>query len=113
MQETQVQSLGWERSPGEGNGTSDEISNMIELPEKLSKNWYTRQYYGTVAHNSKAVYQKYMGWYDANPVNLNPLTPTESAKKWVEYLGDVDEVPVAVDTIVVSVQHSAEINRKS
>lgn len=72
--------------------TSDEISNMIELPESLAKNWYTRQYYGTVAHNSKAVYQKYMGWYDANPVNLNPLTPTESAQKWVEYLGDTDEV---------------------
>lgn len=72
--------------------TSDEISNMIELPEKLAKNWYTRQYYGTVAHNSKAVYQRYMGWYDANPVNLDPLTPTESAKKWVEYMGDTDEV---------------------
>ena len=72
--------------------TSDEISNMIKLPDKLAKNWYTRQYYGTVAHNSKAVYQKFMGWYDANPVNLNPLTPTDSAKKWVEYLGDVDEV---------------------
>ena len=72
--------------------TSDEISNMIELPEELAKNWYTRQYYGTVAHNSKAVSQKYMGWYDANPVNLDPLTPGESAEKWVEYLGDVDEV---------------------
>ncbi|MBQ7123279.1 MAG: MBL fold metallo-hydrolase [Oscillospiraceae bacterium] len=72
--------------------TSDEISNMIKLPEALEKNWYTRQYYGTVAHNSKAVYQKFMGWYDANPVNLNPLEPSESAKKWVEYLGDVDEV---------------------
>ena len=70
--------------------TSDEISNMIQLPGALAKNWYTRQYYGTVAHNSKAVYQRFMGWYDANPVNLNPLTPTESAKKWVEYLGDVD-----------------------
>lgn len=66
--------------------TSDEISNMIELPEELAKNWYTRQYYGTVAHNSKAVYQKYMGWYDANPVNLNPLTPSESAEKWMEYM---------------------------
>lgn len=72
--------------------TSDEISNMIELPEALAKVWYTRQYYGTLSHNSKAVYQKYMGWYDANPVNLNPLTPSESAKKWVEYLGDVDAV---------------------
>ncbi len=72
--------------------TSDEISNLIHLPENLEKNWYTRQYYGTVAHNSKAVYQKYMGWYDANPVNLNPLAPTESAKKYVQYMGDTDEV---------------------
>lgn len=72
--------------------TSDEIANMIELPDNLNKVWYTRQYYGTVAHNAKAVYQKYMGWYDGNPVNLNPLTPSDSAKKWVEYLGDTDEV---------------------
>ena len=71
--------------------TSDEISNMIQLPPELAKNWYTRQYYGTVPHDAKAVYQKYMGWYDANPVHLNPLEPTESAAKWVEYLGDVDE----------------------
>ncbi len=66
--------------------TSNEISNMITLPLALAKNWYTRQYYGTIAHNSKAVYQKYMGWYDANPVHLNPLTPEESAKKWADYL---------------------------
>lgn len=72
--------------------TYDEISNMITLPESLEKNWYTRQYYGTVAHNAKAVYQKYMGWYDANPVNLNPLTPSDSAKKYVEYMGDTGEV---------------------
>ena len=45
-----------------------------------------------MAHNAKAVYQKFMGWYDSNPVHLNPLTPTDSAKKWVEYLGDVDKV---------------------
>ncbi len=72
--------------------TSDEISNMIKLPDKLNKIWYTRQYYGTVSHNSKAVYQKFMGWYDSNPVNLNPLMPTESAKKWVEYMRDVGKV---------------------
>lgn len=72
--------------------TADEISNMIRLPEELEKVWYTRQYYGTLKHNSRAVYQKYMGWYDANPVHLDPLEPTESAKKWVEYLGDTDEV---------------------
>ncbi len=74
--------------------TSNEISNMITLPSGLEENWYTRQYYGTVAHNSKAVYQKYMGWYDANPVNLHPLTPEESATKWIEYtaLASVDEM---------------------
>ncbi len=71
---------------------SEEISNMIKLPPQLDKVWYTRQYYGTVAHNSRAVYQRYMGFYDANPVNLNPLPISESAKKWVEYLGDTDEV---------------------
>ncbi|HWR38463.1 MAG TPA: alkyl sulfatase dimerization domain-containing protein [Patescibacteria group bacterium] len=72
--------------------TSDEISNMIALSEAMQKVWYTRPYYGTVAHNSKAVYQKYMGWYDANPVHLNPLTPSDRAKKFVEYLGDKNEV---------------------
>ena len=72
--------------------TPHEISNMIELPEALYKVWYTRQYYGTLSHNVRAVYQKYLGFYDANPVNLNPLAPEETAKKWVEYLGDVDKV---------------------
>ena len=66
--------------------TSTEIARKLKLPEALEKNWYTRQYYGTVAHNSKAVYQKYMGWYDANPINLNKLTPAESGKKWIEYV---------------------------
>ena len=66
--------------------TSTEIADMIKLPPALEKNWYTRQYYGTLKHDAKAVYQKYMGWYDANPINLDKLTPEESAKKWTEYL---------------------------
>lgn len=72
--------------------TSNEIARMIALPAALEKNWYTRQYYGTVSHNAKAVYQKYMGWYDANPVHLAALPPAESARKFVEYFGDVDAV---------------------
>lgn len=72
--------------------TSTEIAEKIKLPDALDKVWYTRQYYGTLIHNSKAVYQKYMGWYDANPINLNLMTPEKSAKKLVEYLGDVSEV---------------------
>ena len=72
--------------------TADEIANMIALPAALEKNWYTRQYYGTVAHNAKAVYQKYMGFYDANPVHLHPLPQADAAQKFVEYFGDVDAV---------------------
>ena len=72
--------------------TETEIAEMIRLPEALEKVWYTRQYYGTVSHNSKAVYEKYMGWYDGNPVHLAELTPSDYAKKLVEYLGDADAV---------------------
>ena len=72
--------------------TSTEVAAMLTLPEKLEKVWYTQPYYGTLAHNAKAVYQKYLGWYDANPVNLNPLPPSDTAKKLVEYLGSTDAV---------------------
>lgn len=72
--------------------TSTEIANMMELPDELNKIWYTRQYYGTLKHNVKAVYQKYMGWYDENPIHLDELEPTEYSKKLVEYLGDTDKV---------------------
>lgn len=72
--------------------TETEIAQKIALPAELEKVWYTRQYYGTLTHNAKAVYQKYMGWYDANPVHLDELAPTDYAKKLVEYLGDADRV---------------------
>lgn len=72
--------------------TSTEIADMIELPDDLNKIWYTRQYYGTLKNNVKAVYQKYMGWYDANPIHLDELQPTGYSKKLVEYLGDTDKV---------------------
>lgn len=72
--------------------TSTEISHMLKLPGDLDRYWYNRPYYGTVSHNAKAVYQKYMGWYDANPVDLNPLTPEDTAKKLVEYLGSTERV---------------------
>ncbi|MCL2085308.1 MAG: MBL fold metallo-hydrolase, partial [Oscillospiraceae bacterium] len=72
--------------------TSEEIAEMIQLPDDLDQQWYTRPYYGTYKHNSKAVYQKYMGWYNGNPAYLDPIPPTESAKKFVEYMGDPNEV---------------------
>ncbi len=72
--------------------TETEIASMISLPEDLEKVWYTRQYYGTLKHNVKAVYQKYMGWYDGNPVHLDELEPSAYAKKLVEYMKDTDQV---------------------
>ncbi len=67
--------------------TMTEIAEMIKLPEKLDQDWALRGYYGSVSHDVKAIYQKYLGWYDSNPANLNPLPPEESAKKYIEYMG--------------------------
>jgi alkyl sulfatase BDS1-like metallo-beta-lactamase superfamily hydrolase len=67
--------------------TPREIAEQVKLPPSLANEWSARGYYGTLSHNTKAVYQKYMGWYDANPANLNPLPPAESAKHAVEYMG--------------------------
>ncbi|WP_166362220.1 alkyl/aryl-sulfatase [Pseudomonas akapageensis] len=67
--------------------TGEEIAEAIKLPPELDQFWPNRGYYGTVKHNAKAVYQRYMGWYDANPVNLDKLPPVPAAKKYVEYMG--------------------------
>ncbi|GAA5183451.1 alkyl sulfatase dimerization domain-containing protein [Niveibacterium umoris] len=67
--------------------TGEEISEMIKLPPELDKFWPNRGYYGSLRHNSRAVYQRYMGWYNGNPANLNNLPPEQSAKKYVEYMG--------------------------
>jgi alkyl sulfatase BDS1-like metallo-beta-lactamase superfamily hydrolase len=65
----------------------EEIAETIKLPEELSREWYNRDFYGTVRHNSKAVYQFYLGWWDGNPANYNKLPETEAAKSYVEYMG--------------------------
>ncbi|MEK5392914.1 alkyl sulfatase dimerization domain-containing protein [Margalitia sp. FSL K6-0131] len=72
--------------------TLEEVGRMVTLPESLSSEWYNSSFYGTVNHNSKAVYQKYMGWYNGNPVDLNKLFPEESAKKYVEFMGGEEAV---------------------
>jgi alkyl sulfatase BDS1-like metallo-beta-lactamase superfamily hydrolase len=72
--------------------TAPEIAERLELPESLANEWGNRGYYGTVRHNAKAIYQKYLGWYDDNPANLDPLPPTEAAKKYVAYMGGADAV---------------------
>lgn len=70
--------------------TMDEISNMIVLPESLQKYWYTHGFYGQIYMGVKATYQRYLGFYDANPINLKRLPPEEEAKYITEYMGGAD-----------------------
>ncbi len=72
--------------------TSEEIAETIKLPAELENNWSTRGYYGTLRHNSRAVYQRYMGWYNGNPANLNNLPPEMAGARYVEFMGGEAEV---------------------
>jgi alkyl sulfatase BDS1-like metallo-beta-lactamase superfamily hydrolase len=64
-----------------------EIAEQISLPDVLANQWFNRGYYGTMQHNAKAIYQRYLGWYDANPVNLNGWPPEEAGKRYVAAMG--------------------------
>ncbi|GAA4331622.1 alkyl sulfatase BDS1-like metallo-beta-lactamase superfamily hydrolase [Actinomadura luteofluorescens] len=72
--------------------TGTEIAEMIQMPPALDRAWHTHGYYGSVSHNVKAVYQRYMGWFDGNPAHLWELPPEESAKKHVEFMGGAQSV---------------------
>ena len=70
--------------------TGAELAEALELPPALAERWFNRGYYGTLNHNAKAVYQRYMGWYDGNPANLWPLPPEEESGRWIAALGGAD-----------------------
>lgn len=72
--------------------TPRDIARAISLPDKLKKVWYTRPYYGSIEVNSRAVYNRYLGFYNGNPTELDPLTETEEAKQFVEYVGSAERV---------------------
>ena len=72
--------------------TIHELPDLIKLPKPISNAWYNRGYYGTISHNAKAIYQRYIGWYDGNPANLDPLKPTEEAKRYVSEMGGAEKV---------------------
>jgi alkyl sulfatase BDS1-like metallo-beta-lactamase superfamily hydrolase len=67
--------------------TPVEIAERIALPPSLAAEWHTRGYYGTLNHNAKAVYQRYLGWFDGNPANLHKLPPEDAGKRYVEVAG--------------------------
>lgn len=69
-----------------------EIAETIQLPGALQEHLNVHGYYGTVRHNVKAVYQYYMGWFDGNPANLDPIPPVEAGKRYVALAGGKDKV---------------------
>ncbi len=68
----------------------EEIAEELALPPGLDRAWPVRGYYGSVSHNAKAVYQRYLSWYDANPANLNQLPRRAAGAKMVEYMGGAE-----------------------
>jgi alkyl sulfatase BDS1-like metallo-beta-lactamase superfamily hydrolase len=69
-----------------------EIAEVMVLPPALEGAWHARGYYGSVNHNVKAIYQRYMGWYDANPAHLWPHPPEAAGRRYVEFMGGADAV---------------------
>lgn len=69
-----------------------EIAEEVVMPPALERTWHTRGYYGSVSHNVKAIYQRYMGWYDGNPANLWQHPPVERARRYVDFMGGPEAV---------------------
>jgi len=67
--------------------TAPEIAERIALPAEIANRWYNRGYYGALKHNARAVYQRYLGWYDANPARLDALPPQDAAERYVQAIG--------------------------
>ncbi len=72
--------------------TMIEIAEMLQLPDTLAEEWFNRGYYGTLNHDVKSVYVKYLGWFDGNPANLHPLPPVEAGERYVEFMGGAEAV---------------------
>lgn len=72
--------------------TMVEIAEALKLPPELEANWASHGYYGSLNHNSKAVYNFYLGWFDGNPATLHPLPPVESSQRYLEFMGGADVV---------------------
>lgn len=72
--------------------TVNEIHNVYKLPESLKNQWAAHSYHGSEEHNSRAVLNRYLGYWDANPATLMPLSPRESAPLYVEMMGGADRI---------------------
>ena len=75
-----------------GLGPTEIAAELTSLPPRLASKWYSRDYYGSLSHNVRAVYQRYMGFYDGNPATLNPLPPSDAGAHYVKALGGAERV---------------------
>lgn len=75
-----------------GLGPTEIAAELTSLPPRLASKWYSRDYYGSLSHNVRAVYQRYMGFYDGNPATLNPLPPSDAGARYVKALGGAERV---------------------
>jgi alkyl sulfatase BDS1-like metallo-beta-lactamase superfamily hydrolase len=72
--------------------TVNEVHNVYEVPKSLQNQWSARSYHGSVEHNSRAVINRYLGYWDANPTTLIPLSPKDSAPLYVEMMGGAEPI---------------------
>lgn len=72
--------------------TISEIHNELNVPDSLSNEWYNRGYHGSYSHNVRGIINKYLGFYDMNPANLNKLSPAESSIKYVAMMGGAKNI---------------------
>ena len=72
--------------------TMEELAEHITLPDSLGREFYNRDYYGALYANARAVYVKYLGFFDGNPAHLHPLPPSETARRYVDYMGGPEAV---------------------
>ncbi|TDD41495.1 MBL fold metallo-hydrolase [Nonomuraea terrae] len=72
--------------------TGSEIAEAMQMPPALEAAWHTHGYYGSVSHNVKAIYQRYLGWFDGNPAHLWEHPPVEQSRRYVECLGGTTAV---------------------
>ena len=70
--------------------TPTEIAAEVRLPPSLERTWSCRSYYGTVSHNVRAVYQRYLGFFDGNPAHLDPYPPVQAAQRYVDLAGGIE-----------------------
>jgi alkyl sulfatase BDS1-like metallo-beta-lactamase superfamily hydrolase len=72
--------------------TINQIHNVYRLPQSLEDKWFVRGYHGHITHNARAVVQRFLGFWDANPVNLVPLSPEDSAPLYIEMMGGAERI---------------------